>query len=61
LYEQSQIPEYWIVDPHKESVFIYSLNADKQYVGSRPYVTGDRFYSDVLKGLEIEIANVFAE
>jgi Uma2 family endonuclease len=59
LYEQSQIPVYWIVDPHKESVIIYTLNADVRYVGSRPYVTGDQFTSDVLQGITIDVKKVF--
>lgn len=59
LYEQSQIPEYWIVDPQKESVIIYSLNTQNQYIGSKPYVTGEQFSSDVLSGLVIDVKSVF--
>lgn len=59
LYEQSLIPEYWIVDPQKESLIIYSLNTQNQYTGSKPYVTGEQFSSDILQGLAIEVKKVF--
>ena len=61
LYEQSKISEYWIVDPQKESVIIYSLNGEHQYIGSRPHVLGDKLSSDVLNGLEIDVTSLFVE
>ena len=59
LYEQSKITEYWIVDPEKESVIVYRLNKEKEYVGSRPYVTGDVLQPEVLEGLDIDLTELF--
>jgi Uma2 family endonuclease len=59
LYEQSKIAEYWIVDPQKESVIIYSLNSDDRYIGSRPYVKGDQILSTSLKGLTCDLTALF--
>ena len=61
LYEQSKISEYWIVDPQKETVIIYSLNGEHQYIGSRPHVLGDKLSSAVLNGLEIDVTSLFVE
>ena len=61
LYEASLIPEYWIVDPNQRDIVIYTLNDELHYVGSRPYVAGALMTSEVLGGLEIDVAEVFQD
>jgi Uma2 family endonuclease len=59
LYETCAIPEYWIVDPEHQDIVIYTLNAEGQYIGSRPYMAGDNMRSSVLDGLAIDVSEVF--
>jgi len=51
LYEQSGVPEYWIVDPDDQSVTRYRLQADKTF--ARPEVFHDsiQFESSVCKAV----------
>lgn len=60
LYEASLVPEYWIVDPDRQDIIMYTLNDQKRYIGSRPYMAGDKMSSSVLDGLVIDVAEVFA-
>ena len=55
------MPEYWVVDPGNESIIIYSLNDKNKYTGSRPYLSGDTIYSEVLKGLALDVEGVFSK
>ena len=61
LYEQSLVEEYWIVDPVHEDVTIYTLNAKKKYIGSKPYVAGEIIKSDVMIGLELDVSEIFLQ
>ena len=61
LYEMSLVPEYWIVDPGNQSVIIYTLNEQKKYFGSKPFVADEIARSTVIKGLEIEVTEIFRE
>ena len=61
LYESSLVSEYWIVDPIHKDVIIYTLDPDRKYFGSRPYLEGDIIPSLVLEGFSIEASEVFRE
>ncbi len=61
LYESSLVSEYWIVDPIHKDVIIYTLDPDRKYFGSRPYLEGDVIPSSVLEGFSIEASEVFRE
>ena len=61
LYEENGVLEYWIVDPDKESILVYTLNENNQYIGSKPFVTGESVASSVLKGFVLEVSQVFEE
>jgi Uma2 family endonuclease len=58
IYQEAGIPEYWIVDPEREDIIVYSLVKDV-YVGSAPYCTGDILKSKSIKGFEIELTRIF--
>ena len=59
LYQSASIPEYWLVDPEREFVIIYSLNEEGKYIGSEPFTNEDIVKSSVLKGLKIDLSEVF--
>lgn len=59
LYEASLIPEYWIVDPHREDIIIYALNNDNEYIGSRPFLSGDILTSHTFPNLTVEVSAIF--
>lgn len=59
LYEASLVPEYWIVDPERQSIVIYSLNNSQKYIGSKPLVIDEKVISSVIDGLEIDVVKIF--
>ncbi len=59
-YAQAGIPEYWIVDPEGKTVEVYLLRA-KQYRLSGRLGVGDVLTSKRLPGLELSLAELFAE
>ena len=58
IYEDAGITEYWIVHPTEQTITVYSLQHEK-YIGSKPYTSGETIRSQVLKGLDFEVAEVF--
>lgn len=58
LYEEAGVKEYWIVNPEMQNIIIYSLVANK-FIGSRFYTDEDIIKSNILKGLEIDVAEIF--
>ena len=61
LYEKNGVQEYWMVDPTNKDVLIYTLNKKKKYIGSKPFVDGEFVESQVLKGLKIDVNDIFRE
>jgi len=59
LYEASVVPEYWIVDHSNETVIIYSLNDNNNYIGSKPYVSEEVITSNAVDGLKINVSEIF--
>ena len=59
LYQNAGIPEYWLVDPERETVVIYQLGEDQQYFTRQPFTSGDTLTSPLLKGLKIELNEIF--
>jgi Uma2 family endonuclease len=59
LYKEAQVREYWIVDPINEQISIYQLE-EGEYI-LRTYYSKDIARPGILPGLEINLAEVFAE
>jgi Uma2 family endonuclease len=59
LYEESGVKEYWIVEPTKCFVLVYSLQNEK-YRGSKPYSVGEIITSPLFSDMKIEVESVFS-
>ena len=61
LYEEAGILEYWVVDPERRIVFVYTLEeTTKKFVAQLPPLTDeDHLESQTLEGLKIALAEVF--
>ncbi len=61
-YAQAGIPEYWIVDPENKKIEVYALPAGaSEYQLSRMAGVGDTLTSTQLPGLQLVLAELFAE
>jgi Putative restriction endonuclease len=58
IYQEAGIGEYWIVDPQADFIIVYNLIKGK-YLGSKPYTSQDTLSSNVLKGLQIQVSEIF--
>ena len=61
LYEKNGVQEYWMVDLGNKSIIIYGFNGDQKYIGSKPFVTGETVESQILKGLKMDVTDVFRD
>ncbi|MEZ4987611.1 MAG: Uma2 family endonuclease [Saprospiraceae bacterium] len=61
LYETAGVKEYWLVEPLRECVTCYHLDATGQYVGSRPYFAEDDIPSRVLDGFVLKGRDILNE
>lgn len=59
LYAKFKVKEYWIVDPEEKTVELYFLDNDV-FKLDKCYQKKDNLTSKVLKGLEINLAEVFS-
>jgi Uma2 family endonuclease len=59
LYEASKVTEYWIVDPEREDVLVYTLNEKNKYIGSKPFVSEEQVVSRLFPDLELAADVVF--
>ena len=57
LYERNEVAEYWIVDPVKRAVTVFSLHR-RRYGSARPIASGS-IRSRVLPRLRLSVARVF--
>ena len=59
-YEEAGIPEYWIVNPKTRSVEVFTLSEGGEYALKGEYTAGETIESEVLSGLKIPAATLFA-
>ncbi len=58
LYEKYGVMEYWIIDPDQKVIELFVLR-DKIFVLIGSYSMNDKFESQLLKGLIVELKTVF--
>lgn len=61
VYESAGVPEYWIVSEKKETITVYTLQSNEKYDEGRTYKSGEKVPVQTLKGLEIDLEELFAE
>lgn len=59
LYQSHRVGEYWVIHPEEHTVLIYTLDKKGKYQPSRLFTKGDIVQSSVLKGLEVDLEEVF--
>jgi Uma2 family endonuclease len=60
VYEESEVHEYWIVQPEEQTLLVYTLTNGK-YVPSRLFTTGDIVSSKIIKGFALNLDDVFKD
>ncbi len=61
LYERHGVKEYWIIHPAEQTLLVYKLSDDKKYGSADRYANSSKVMIPLLGGLEIDLAEVFAE
>jgi Uma2 family endonuclease len=61
LYEAAGVREYWIVDPKAKVVNVFLLQSDGKYDLGTVYECGQNVPVHILKGLEINVNELFEE
>jgi Uma2 family endonuclease len=61
LYEKHGVREYWIVHPEEKTVMVFTLVKDSLYGRPKNYSASDKIKVVVLKGLTIDLDEIFAE
>lgn len=61
LYQEAGVPEYWIVYPIEESVFVFLLDEHNKYNRSTAYAEGDIIHSEVISGLAVNFNDIFTK
>jgi Uma2 family endonuclease len=60
IYEENKIPEYWIVEPANQTIFVYVLQ-DDTYIGLAPLTTDDKMNSKLFPKMKFPIKNIFKD
>lgn len=58
LYEKFGVPEYWIVDPDKQTITRFNLKS-KKYQTAKTYRHGEVMQSKILPGFKFSLAAIF--
>ena len=58
LYERVGVPEYWIVNPERNTVQVFRLSGER-YAEALEFGLGDRLETPLLPGLSIPLSEVF--
>ena len=59
IYEFSEVPEYWIVHPHDQTVIVYVLDDQKKYAIAGIYASTDTIKTHVFDDLFVDLTDVF--
>ena len=58
LYEESKVPEYWVIYPEEEILEVFKLDQNEQYQYVKAYVKDDEVKIEILN-LTIDLTEVF--
>ena len=58
-YEEAGAPEYWLLDPDRQTVEVYVLKKGKGYVELVRGGPGDEVWSSALPGFRVKVADLF--
>jgi Uma2 family endonuclease len=61
LYEEAGVKEYWVVYPSEENFAVFILNEKGKYDGAKIYAGNDRIKSISVKGLIINLEDIFTK
>lgn len=61
LYEKAGVKEYWVVYPVEQNIAVLILNENNKYNGAKIYAGDDRIKSTAVKGLIINLNDIFTK
>jgi len=61
LYEEAGVMEYWVVDPERQTVQVFALDANEKYQTMKIFISEDVMTSHIFKDLKIDLTEVFTE
>lgn len=59
LYEDSRVKEYWIADPQRKTMLLYTLR-DGNFEGLQPFTEGQSIKSPLFPELKISVDDIFS-
>jgi Uma2 family endonuclease len=58
LYQESEVKEYWMVEPAERMVLIYTLK-NGEYIGLKPFAEGEKVKSILFPTIDIAVDEIF--
>jgi len=59
LYEESGVREYWVADPERQTVQVFTLNENDKFETKKIFVSDDVMHSFIFEDLQIDLNQVF--
>ncbi|MEJ7692029.1 Uma2 family endonuclease [Daejeonella sp.] len=59
IYEEFEVKEYWVVSAMEKTFLKYTLDSIGKYQPSRLFTLGEKVYSEILPGFELDLDEVF--
>jgi Uma2 family endonuclease len=59
VYEEAGVKEYWIADPVKKALLVFTLQPDGKFSIPAIYTAGDRLESQCVPGFIINVTEIF--
>ncbi len=58
LYQESEVKEYWVIEPTEKIVLVYTLQNQK-FIGLKPFTEGEIIESPLFPEMKIAVTDVF--